>query len=670
MDIMTASDLITDAPRADAASTDPAQSRLVRFIRALIPGAVARSSKSSFKSARFWLLAVGHLIMFSLIYWTAYAVRFGFDVKPGDVHLYWASLPLLLAVKFVIFYASGHYHGWWRYVTFGDLVALLRASLFSFFALGTLDYFINTFHVPRGVWLLDAMLSILILGSMRASWRLAREQFRSIVGTHDCTNILVVGTDDPTALLAYQIQSHPECKLNVRGFLESNGSPVNGRRLGQIPVVGHVRDAATVAKDMGIRRIVMLSGALPGHKFRKLMKSCDANSIELKIIPRAEDLFTGGRHIPARDVEISDLLRRDPIQLDDQSIANLVEGRTVVVTGAGGSIGSEICRQVIRFKPSLLLLAGRGENRIFEIERELQQLDVDVCVQATIVDVTDEQRMRHLFETYHPEVIFHAAAHKHVPLMEANVGEAIKNNVGGTRCVADLAHEFEAHSFVLVSTDKAVHPTSVMGATKHMAERYVQALSQQSKTRFVVTRFGNVLGSNGSVVPIFQQQIRDGGPITVTDPEMTRFFMTIPEASQLVLQAAAMGKGGEIFVLEMGEPVRIVDLARDLIRLSGLPEDAIEIKFTGVRPGEKLYEELYFDDEATLPTQHPKLRSAFHRPFSWEEARAQVEDLLGYCYANNATARSRLRALIPEYLPSASRESVKATQDSIAHAVN
>jgi len=306
---------------------------------------------------------------------------------------------------------------------------------------------------------------------------------------------------------------------------------------------------------------------------------------------------------------------------------------------------------VMRFGPKTLVLAGRGENRIFSIEKEFQSVDDGVALYPCIADVTDVDRMRQVFEQYRPEVIFHAAAHKHVPLMETNVGEAIKNNVLGTKCVADLANEYDVLKFVFISTDKAVHPTSIMGASKQMAERYIHALSQNSATKFSVVRFGNVLGSAGSVVPVFQEQIRRGGPITVTHAEMTRFFMTIPEASQLVLQAAAMGAGGEIFVLEMGEPVRIVDLARDLIRLSGLPESAIEITFSGIRPGEKLYEELYFEDEETLPTSHPKLRAAYHRPYSLEEVRQAIGELEQLIHAPEEDLRRKIGEIISEYIP-------------------
>ena len=618
-------------------------------LQALMPGLFSRSPDAGLRSPRFWMLALGHLVLFAGIYWSAFLLRFDFAVPASFANIFWLSLPWVMGVKLVVFYASGHYHGWWRYVTFADLMALMRASAFSLLALGTLDYFVREFSIPRGVLILDLLISIVVLGSLRASWRLAREQFRAIFGSHHRVCTLVVGTDDTTALLAHQIQSHPESKYRIRGFLEINGKPTHGRRLGQIPVIGRVAEIAEVAKSRGIRHVLVMSGTLPGDRLRRLIQDCDKARLELKIIPRVEDLFSGDRRVPIRDIEISDLLRRDPVQLDNEAIAHLIAGRVVMVTGAGGSIGSEICRQVLRFRPKTLLLVGRGENRIFEIDRELAMRSEGSVLRTLIADVGDEPRMRQLFAAHRPQVVFHAAAHKHVPLMEGNVGEAIKNNVFGTKCIADLADEFGVESFVMISTDKAVHPTSVMGASKHLAERYVHALSAESKTRFVVTRFGNVLGSAGSVVPIFQEQIRNGGPITVTHPEMTRFFMTIPEASQLVLQAASMGRGGEIFVLEMGQPVRIVDLAKDLIRLSGLPEDAIDIVFTVKRPGEKLYEELYFEQEELMETSHPKLQMAYHRPCSPDEVRRDIESLRAICHSSDDTIRRRIQQLIPEY---------------------
>jgi len=387
---------------------------------------------------------------------------------------------------------------------------------------------------------------------------------------------------------------------------------------------------------------------------RRLMAVCDRSRLALRIVPPLEDLFNGNRWLPMRDLDTSDLLRRRPVELDHGKIGELLSGRRVLVTGAGGSIGSEICRHVLRFAPAELLLLGRGENRIYAIERELAALHSGRSRLAPAIgNITDVPRMRDVFEQFRPEVIFHAAAHKHVPLMEAHVAEAVRNNVLGTKCLADLAAEYDVKSFVLISTDKAVNPTSVMGATKHLAERYVQAMSQRSATQFVAVRLGNVLGSAGSVVPLFREQIRRGGPITVTDPRMTRYFMTIPEASQLVLQAAAMGAGGEVFVLDMGDPVCIVDLARDLVRLSGLPADSIDIAYTQARPGEKLHEELYARGEQRRPTAHAKVHVARQKVHDPAEVDRLMSELARCLPDGDAVVLGRLRAAIAEFRPDA-----------------
>jgi FlaA1/EpsC-like NDP-sugar epimerase len=491
------------------------------------------------------------------------------------------------------------------------------------------------------------------------------EQFWPIFDRSHNRPALLVGIDHNSALLAHQIQAHTQLHYRIKGFVSATDEVNRGQRLGRIPVLGGLGDISSIITSTGATDILVTAGILSGPQMRALMDECHRLGMVLKIIPPIEDLFDGDHHIPIREIEINDLLRRDPVQLDTNIIRTLLEGRIVMVTGAGGSIGSEICRQVMRFNPQSMILVGNGENPIFHVERELLAAHPAGIFHCRIGNVTDYARMRQIIQEFKPEVIFHAAAHKHVPMMEVNVGEAIKNNVLGTKCLVDLADEFGVQNFVFISTDKAVHPSSVMGATKHISERYVYATSQESATRFTVVRFGNVLGSNGSVVPIFQEQIRNGGPITVTDPRMTRFFMTIPEAAQLVLQAASMGEGGEIFVLEMGESVRIVDLAKDLIRLSGLPEHAIEVAFTGVRQGEKLFEELYFEDEETLSTKHPKLRAAYHRDYTLEEVRQAIAELQTLLHDSPAKLRKKLMEIVPEYTPP--NWGVKANVESITH---
>jgi FlaA1/EpsC-like NDP-sugar epimerase len=608
-----------------------------RFRRVLTPLATLRSGG----------LVLAHLVVFAAAYWLAFAFRFDMNIPPHEMAVFWVSLGWVVGLQLLVFALLGHFHGWWRYVTFADLAALLLAAALSFCLLATVALFAQL-AVSRLVLILDTILVVGMLGSVRASWRLFREVLRPMFKGKDCHWALLVGTDLHNGILAHQIQSYLHVPYRVRGLL-SIDQVEKGARLGQIPILGTLDDVREIARAYRASDVLVVAGTLSGHRLRGLMEACEQDGLNLRIIRSLEDRLHGEERVPIRDIEISDLLGRDPVVLDAENIGKLLEGRRVLVSGAGGSIGSEICRQIMKFNPESLTLVGRGENRIFAIERELRDLRSPVAIYPHIGDVTNRQRMEQIFAERRPEVVFHAAAHKHVPLMEANVGEAIRNNVFGTRCIADLSDEYGVASFVMVSTDKAVHPTSIMGATKQIAERYIHTLSQESTTRFTVVRFGNVLGSAGSVVPIFQEQIRNGGPITVTDPRMRRFFMTIPEASQLVLQAATMGAGGEIFVLEMGEAVKIVDLARDLIRLSGLPEHAVEIVFTGIRPGEKLYEELYFDEEQTLPTTHPKLRAAYHRPYSLAEVRRSINQLERLLSEPDDLLRGKLHEIIPEF---------------------
>jgi len=610
-----------------------------------------------FWSRRIWLTGGCHLLLFAAIYWLSFGLRFDFAIPPDHNELFLQSLIWVLLIKAMVFFVLGHYDNWWSYVTFADLLALIRASALSTFMIAAVVHFAWAYQVPRSplvprtVLLLDCVFTIVVLGAVRASWRLLREQFYPVFGQKDWRGAVVVGVDHANALLAHHVRSHLDLPFRIRGLVTVGRDEPRGR-VCQIPILGAHEDIAEIAAAHDATDVLVTAGTLPGKTLRGLMQVCKEAGLNLKIVRPLADRFHGDHRIPVRNIEINDLLRREPVRLDADDIGEMLRGRTVLVTGAGGSIGSEICRQVLEFRPRALILLGNGENPIFAVQHELGELGTSTALHACIGSVTDEPRMRTVFGQHRPDVVFHAAAHKHVPLMEDNAGEAIRNNVLGTKCLADLAHEFRVKNFVFISTDKAVHPTSVMGATKHVAEQYVHALSAESETRFTVVRFGNVLGSDGSVVPLFQDQIRRGGPITVTDPRMTRFFMTIPEASQLVLQAASMGDGGgEIFVLEMGQPVRIVDLARDLIQLSGLPENAIEIVFTGVRPGEKLYEELYFDDEETLPTKHEKIRAAFPRPHSAADVRRAIAGLERVMYGPDELVRPKLREIVPEYAP-------------------
>ncbi len=600
---------------------------------------------------RFYFLAAGHAGVFAASFMLAYLLRFDFAVPDYEWRFFLPSLLVVIAIKLACFYAFRSFHGWWRYVAFSDLQGMAKATAMALLATAVLDYFVIPFQIPRSVLIVDALITFVVIGSIRSSWRLLHEEVRPRLSKSQRKKTLLIGTSDTVIRLGHQLRSLPHLGYETIGLLAvtSHGSR---EWISNFPVLGSLESLEFVFSCYHIDELLVPAGELTGHQMRLLSEAADANQLKLRVLPRVEDLFIGNGKMPVRDVDINDLLGREPVQLDNSAISKIVKGQVVLVTGAGGSIGSELCRQVMLFKPAKLIVLGRGENRIFEIERELLQRLGDTELVSVIADINDLPRLRGIFDQHRPQVVFHAAAHKHVPLMEANVPEAVKNNILGTKNVADCALQFGAARFVLISSDKAVNPTSVMGATKHMAERYVLSLmDSSSRTRFVVVRFGNVLGSNGSVIPVFKAQIAAGGPITITDERMKRFFMSIPEASQLVLQAAAQGRGGEIFVLDMGEPVRVVDLAQDLIRLSGLEPNAIEIQFTGMRPGEKLYEELYFDEESSLPTDHHKIFAAYHREFARDDV---VESVSAFSHAldQQASAGEFVRLLtiaIPEF---------------------
>ncbi|MCH2203378.1 MAG: polysaccharide biosynthesis protein [Fuerstiella sp.] len=560
---------------------------------------------------RFPLLLALHALLFLMIYGIAYTARFNFELTAGNWQRFGATVGPVIVVKIFVFYFGKHFHGWWRYVTFADLKSLLKVSALSMIVVSFVDYFLLPSQIPRLTVVLDTICTVLVIGGLRCTWRFADESIG--IGRKVTCAALLVGTDRETGQLAAQINSSQSMPFRVEALLASAKDYRKKAILGGVPVLGDLDEVCEIARKASANIVLVRSGTLDGRVLRSLNEKCNSADIKLCVLPRFEDAMSGDEKIPLRNLDINDLLKRGPVKLDTTKVESLITGRRILITGAGGSIGSEICRQVMRFGPAELVLLGRGENRIYAIHCELEPkaLEAGTVLHQEIGDITDERRMENLFEFRRPDIVFHAAAHKHVPLMELNPGEAIKTNVLGTKVVATQADRFGASHFLMVSSDKAVNPTSIMGATKQLAERVICDLAQTSNTKFATVRFGNVLGSAGSVIPRFQQQIRNGGPITITDERMTRYFMSIPEASQLVIQAAAMCRGGEIYVLDMGKPVRIVDLARDLVTLSGLPKESIEFEFTGIRPGEKLYEELYFSDEATLPTTHPRVRAAY-----------------------------------------------------------
>ncbi len=608
-------------------------------------------------STRAIRLVAVHAVLFALAYFIAFYTRNDFSISSEWLDVYLATVVGVVLVKVVVFYGLGLCHISWGRVSFGDLTTLLWASTLAMLVLAALDTFVVStgwFGIPRvrrSVILLDWGTTIMLVGGIRSLWRSIREELRPMFTGEATTSAIIVGADHSGELIARNLTATSAHPYVIVGFLD-NDPALKHTRVAGFEVLGSIQQAGAEVARRGIDEVIVQSGSLTGRGFRQLLEECTAAGAEVKVLPGIDELLSGQKnpsHIKLRPVEIKDLLRREPVKLDDSAIRALVEGRIVMVTGAGGSIGSEICRQVLRFLPKKILLVERAENSLFLIEQELARMEPVPAFEPLIADITDEQRMDQIMAAHTPAVIFHAAAHKHVPMMESNPAEAIKNNVFGTKLLAQLADRHGVREFVSISTDKAVNPTSVMGCSKLLAERFVQALSTTSQTKFIVVRFGNVLASNGSVVPTFQEQIRRGGPITVTHPGIERYFMTIPEASQLVLQAATQGDGGEIFVLDMGESVKIVDLARDLIALSGLEQDDIEVVFTGLRPGEKLYEELYFDDERRVATRHPKVFCAMHRPAALQAVEAVFDDLAEIVDERPEIVRARLRDLVPEY---------------------
>lgn len=598
---------------------------------------------------RLPLLMLFHLAVFSAVFYGSLIVRFESWFPSHAPNHFWVGLPLVASIQLAVFYFTKNFHGWWRYVTFADLVSTAQSAVIATLIVFAVDYLIiSDFQISRGAILIDCAFTILMLSVLRSLLRFCDERLPSRAQRGKRKPALMLGSDADVAKLAHLVNSRPALNCKVIGLVSLE--KVRATRFSDISVVGHIGELSALCKKHSVRTVYVPAGSLEAKAMRELIDRTREDNVQIHVVPELNRLLEGGTRIPVRELSVDDLLRRPPVELDQAAIREMVAGKTVLVTGAGGSIGSELCRQLMAFSPDRLVMLGRGENRLYQVNRELcRDYEGSTEILPVLANITDKRRVSEIMATHRPVVVFHAAAHKHVPLTENNVGEAVVNNVLGTKIIADLADEFGVQKFVMVSTDKAVNPTSLMGCTKQIAERYCLALGAKSSTKYVVTRFGNVLGSAGSVVPLFKEQISRGGPITITDPRMTRFFMTIPEAAQLVVQAGSMGDGGEIYVLEMGEPVLIEDLARDMIRLGGLPANSIDIVYTGIRPGEKLYEELYYGDEESLPTSHEKILTAYHREFPHEETMESVDQLIGLAYNSEPAIRAFLNQLVPEF---------------------
>jgi FlaA1/EpsC-like NDP-sugar epimerase len=586
----------------------------------------------------------------------AFAARYDGQWAPPLVSVFWAFLLLSLPLKFALLLSFGLYRRLWRYASVSDLNLLVATAL----ACACVDVAVGGLIVPRlglmidrlsySVILLDACLCAVAIALPRLAVRVRARRERGQRRSH-ARRAIIVGAGAAGGMIVRELIENAQLGITPVAILDDNPHK-HGLRLNNVPVLGALSSLEAVARQVAATDVVIAIPSAPGRTLREVLRLAADSGLTTRTVPGLYEILSGEKRVNAlRQIEIQDLLRREPIKTDVAQVSSLVTGKVVMVTGAGGSIGGELCRQLARLEPERIVALGRGENSIFELLQELSRSFPNVRIVPVIADVRDHSRMSRVIAAQKPYSIFHAAAHKHVPLMEANVAEAVLNNVLGTQNVVTLSVEHGVEHFVLISTDKAVRPTSVMGATKRIAEHLVHQCALEGGRGYVSVRFGNVLGSRGSVVPTFMRQIADGGPVTITHPDMTRYFMTIPEAVQLVLQAAALGNESEVFVLDMGEPVRVFDLATDLIRLSGLEPDLdIEVQFTGMRPGEKLYEELFFTGAEVTPTIHPKILRACDAEASEYNPR-DIEALIQAARENRSAGNIRrlILKVVPEY---------------------
>lgn len=602
-----------------------------------------RNRWSAFAHDLFWIPA-------SLF--IAYWLRFDLGEIP-EIHAQslWLLLAIAVPVQALAFWLFSLYRGIWRFASVPDLIRILKAVWIGAGITFLVDFLlVRLADVPRSILILYPVLLTMGLTGPRLIYRWLKDR-RFQLTREDCQRALILGAGRAGELLARDLLH--DKRFELIAFLDD--APKNlGRELHGIRVKGRVADLAVHLELLAIDVVLVAMRSVGRDLMRRIVDTCNAHDVHCVTLSSLDELPDSQIGIAQlREIRIEDLLGRDVVSLENRRVQRLLEGKRVLVTGAGGSIGSELCRQVSQHAAARLLLLDNGEHNLYRIEHEMAAKHPRESLQAVLGDVRDPVRMESVFDAFRPQIVLHAAAYKHVPLVEHNPVEGIKTNVFGTRVVADLAIKYGAEKFLLVSTDKAVNPTNVMGASKRVAEVYCQSMNDRGSTAFITTRFGNVLDSAGSVVPLFRRQIEAGGPVTVTDPEVSRFFMTIAEAVSLILQAAAMGKGGEVFVLEMGQPVKILDLANEMIRLAGrVPEQDIAIEFIGMRPGEKLHEELFHQSENLLGTSHPKILLAQARESDWQAVQRDLDQLAETCATREEGAiRALLQRMLPEYRP-------------------
>ena len=615
------------------------------------------------RSRNFYIMILLDAALVAGAYYLAFHLRFDGEIPPGFLDLFSWTVAPVVAIKVLIFLIFGLYRGMWRFTSLNDLQNVVAAALIATMLIVVYGALFGRFGgFPRSVLAMDFVLTLLFIGGARMAVRLVMNRGSGLPeglwGGPDRNRkrIMIVGAGNTGEKVVREMMDSPAMKMRPTGFLDDDRSK-QGKAIHGVPIKGVVADLGKFQHEFD--EILIAIPSVKGSQMRAIVAACDKTGKRYRIVPNIGEVIGGQISIKAiRDVRYEDLLGREEASLDSALLNRTYRGKRIMITGAGGSIGSELVRQAAKYQPAALGLLDFSEYNLFQVENDSRRRFEYIPVEAFLVDIRVERAVRRVFAAFKPDVVIHAAAYKHVPLQELNPREAIFNNVKGSRTLVRLAGENGVARFVLVSTDKAVRPTNVMGATKRVAEMFVECMNGKERgagrCRFMAVRFGNVLGSSGSVIPIFQEQIAKGLPVTVTHPEVTRYFMSTAEAAQLILQAGAMGEGGEIFILDMGEPVKIADMARDLIRLHGLePDRDIPVRFVGLRPGEKLYEELITEGEGIKPTRHEKIRVIRGRHTDCPTLNAQIDDLIACAEtSDHAAIKAKLHEIVPEYTPS------------------